>query len=91
MLFWSTKFIFINYCAKPLMYSHSMNSLMVKILFIGVILHCFVSPLFFGAATIYSDKGIRNFLRIPYFGYYIALMVICIVYMVNRERLSNLF
>ena len=65
LLYWSTKFIFVNYCAKPLLYSHSMNSLMVKILFIGVMLHCLVSPLFFGAATIYSEDGISKFLRIP--------------------------
>lgn len=54
ILYWSTKFIFVNFCAKPLLYSHSMNSLIVKILFIGIILHSFTAPLFFGASTIHS-------------------------------------
>jgi hypothetical protein len=84
ILFWSTKFIFINFCAKPLLYSHSMNSLLIKILFFGIILHCFVTPLFLGARTIHENGSISNFVRIPYFGYYIAIMVIAIVYQIFR-------
>ena len=54
LLYWSTKFIFVNFCARPLLYSHSMNSLIVKILFFGIIIHSFTAPLYFGASTIHS-------------------------------------
>lgn len=90
ILFWSTKFIFINFCAKPMLYSHSMNSLVVKILLIGLMIRCFVAPLYFGASSIHSDNGVRNFLRIPHFGFYIALIIATMIYLFYREKIETL-
>lgn len=74
-----------------MLYSHSINSLVVKILLIGVIIRCFVAPLYFGASTIHSDQGIRNLLRIPHYGFYIALMLAAIIYLFYREKIETLF
>jgi hypothetical protein len=68
-----------------------MNSLVVKILLFGVVVHSFMAPLYFGAATIHSEQGIKNFVRIPHYGFYIVLMVIPLIYMFYREKLGNFF
>jgi hypothetical protein len=84
ILYWVVKLVFIKFCAKPLLCSHSTNSLIVKVLIFGIIMHCLVSPFYFGAETIYSDSGVKFFLRIPYFGYYIAIIILCLAYIIYR-------
>ena len=61
-----------------------MNSLVIKILLLGVVLRSFVAPLYFGAATIHSESGIKNFMRISHYGFYIVTMIVPLIYMFYR-------
>lgn len=47
ILYWSSKYIFIRFCRRPLIYAHGITNITVNILFIALILHCFLSPQYF--------------------------------------------
>lgn len=52
ILFWSYKYVFVNFCAKPLTYNHSINRRVRKMIFGALILHCLFTPVFFKAPQI---------------------------------------
>ena len=52
VLYWTNKYVFINFCAKPITYNHSINRRVRKILFGALIMHCVLTPVFFRAPLI---------------------------------------
>jgi hypothetical protein len=53
-LFYTLKWTFIKYGAKPLRMGHSLSRVSINILLIGVIIHCIMAPIFLGATGIGS-------------------------------------
>lgn len=49
VLFYCTKWNFINYVTKPKRMGHSINRTCTNILLMGIVLHCFMAPIFLGA------------------------------------------
>lgn len=68
-----------------------MNSLIVNILLSGIIMHSIVTPIYFGSQDIYSKEGIRYSLRLLYFGYYIVMILVPLIYIFYREKIMYLF
>lgn len=56
-LFYSVKWVFIRYGSKPLRMGHSLNRVSVNILFIGVVIHCIMAPIFLGATGIGENNS----------------------------------
>lgn len=47
ILYWGSKFTFVRLCKRPLIYAHGITSITVNILFLGLVLHCLLSPQYF--------------------------------------------
>jgi hypothetical protein len=56
-LFYTTKYTFIKYGAKPMRMGHSLSRVSVNILLIGVVIHCLMAPIFLGAKGIGEDNS----------------------------------
>ena len=48
LIFWIYKLIFIKYCQKPLVFCHSINHFVTRLIFFGIVMSTIVSPLTFG-------------------------------------------
>lgn len=55
-LFYTSKWTFIRYATRPLRMGHSLSRTSVNILFIGLIIHCVMAPIFLGAKGIGQDS-----------------------------------
>jgi len=57
ILFYTNKWTFIRYATRPLRMGHSLNRISVNILFIGLIIHCVMTPIFLGARGIGEESA----------------------------------
>ena len=92
LIYWSTKITFVKYCAKPIVYNHGINSAVIRILFVSIIMHCLVTPIFFGVPEIANQEGTVNiFWRILAHGFYFSIILLIIVYIFFRNVMSFLW
>ena len=56
VLFLVSKWIFVKYSNNPIRLGHSINQLVIKIMFVGICIHCIISPIFLFAPGIASDR-----------------------------------
>lgn len=93
ILFWSYKFVFINFCERPLTYNHSINKKMRKVMFGALILHCLFSPIFLKAPGIADNLSVRdNFLqRIIHLWQYFVLLILLCLYLLLEKPIRILF
>ena len=92
ILYWSHKYVFIEFCSLPLSFNHSICDLFTKLLFLGLGLHCLVVPIFFKAKGIGNEEGDLSFIdRVLEMGYYFAIIIIIIVYLLFRKPLFLLW
>jgi hypothetical protein len=47
VFFWSYKWVFVKFCARPLIYNHSINRRFSNMVFGGLVMHCFFTPVFY--------------------------------------------
>ena len=92
VLYWSFKYVFIEFCQKPLAYNHSFNEFVIRILFAGIIMHCVITPVFFKAENIAGNDGkLVFFERLLSMGYYLAVIIIVLLYVFLRKPMIVLW
>lgn len=85
MLFWVHKYIFIRYCQQPLVFSHSINHLVTRMILFGIIFSCIITPLLLGGIPEMNVS--ERFLSYLYFP---ILSAVIIIYMVFKKYILRL-
>jgi hypothetical protein len=87
LLYWSYKYIFINYCQQPLVYGHSINHLITKIILFGICLSSLTTPLLIGGVFTKPLSVTERYMR---YIYYPALGVAILAYMLFKKVIANI-
>lgn len=77
LLYWVVKYKFIRLDRKPPVYSHSINSLAVQTVFIGLIINSLMSPLYYGGL---EENHTSVFARWAKYWYYLLNAVVLILF-----------
>lgn len=80
ILFWSYKYVLIRFCTKPLVFNHSVNRRVRKVMFGAVIMHCIFTPIFYKAPGIANFEQNYSFVKriFSLWFYFVLLLVICL-------------
>ena len=81
ILYFIQKLIFVKYCSKPLIFSHSVNHIVTRLVLFGIVLSCATAPILFGGVI---DKGSITERYIRYL-YYPILGGLILVYMFTKK------
>ena len=76
LFYWTTKYKLIRYDKPPPVFAHSVNSLAVNIVHIGLAINCLVSPLYYG--NLHGDNDSPWLTRYLTYWYYTLLLLIII-------------
>lgn len=86
ILYWAHKYIFIRYSKKPLVFSHSINHVVTRMVLFGIVLSCLIAPLLYGGI-----KGQSFIERYISYMYYPILGGFILVYMFFKKVILKCF
>ena len=104
VLYFTNKYGFIRNGSWPMRMSHCINRMVIKILLVGVLIHCIITPIFLGAPGIATDRShyistdknahhkgneIGGRYGSPYGILYLLIAAMVIIYLLFRKQISS--